>query len=108
MFSGTVMENLRFGRPEAADEEVHAAAQRLGTHEMLLRLPVGYATPVGERVPPQRRERQLITITRAMVAEPRILILDEATSAVDPQTGRSSSTLEELFAKRTSLSSRTV
>ncbi|MFO1458864.1 MAG: ABC transporter ATP-binding protein [Verrucomicrobiota bacterium] len=104
LFSGTVMENLRFGRPEAADEEVHAAAQRLGTHEMLLRLPVGYATPVGERGANfSAGERQLITITRAMVAEPRILILDEATSAVDPQTERViQHALEELFAKRTS------
>lgn len=104
LFTGTVMDNLKFGRPEATDDEVFSAARRLGTHGMLERLPEGYATPVGERGGNfSAGERQLITITRAMVAEPRILILDEATSAVDPQTERViQHALEELFARRTS------
>lgn len=104
LFTGTVMDNLKFGRPEATDDEVVSAARRLGTHEMLVRLPQGYATEVGERGANfSAGERQLITITRAMVAEPRILILDEATSAVDPQTERViQHALEELFARRTS------
>jgi len=105
LFSGTVMDNLKFGRPEAADEEVYSAAQRLGTHELMLSLPSGYATEVGERGANfSGGERQLITITRAMVAAPRILILDEATSAVDPQSERMiQQALERLFERRTSV-----
>lgn len=104
LFTGTVMDNLKFGRPEATDDEVEAAARRLGTHEVIGRLPEGYQTKVGERGGNlSAGERQLITITRAMVAEPRILILDEATSAVDPQSERLiQQALERLFARRTS------
>lgn len=104
LFTGTVMDNLRFGRPGATDQEVIAAATKLGTHDVIARLPEGYQTKVGERGGNfSAGERQLITITRAMVAEPRILILDEATSAVDPQTERLiQHALEELFARRTS------
>ena len=104
LFTGTVMDNLKFGRPEATDDEVFSAARRLGTHELLSALPDGYSTAVGERgASVSAGERQLITMTRAMVAEPRILILDEATSAVDPQTERViQHALEELFARRTS------
>lgn len=104
LFTGTVMENLKFGRPEATDEAVVAAARKLGTHEVIERLPEGYHTRVGERGGSlSAGERQLVTITRAMVAEPRILILDEATSAVDPQTERLiQQALEQLFARRTS------
>lgn len=104
LFTGSIMDNLKFGRPEATDEEVFSAARRLGTHEMLSRLPEGYSTLVGERGANfSAGERQLVTITRAMVAEPRILILDEATSAVDPQTERViQHALEALFARRTS------
>ncbi|HTH48782.1 MAG TPA: ABC transporter ATP-binding protein [Candidatus Limnocylindria bacterium] len=104
LFTGTVMDNLRFGRPDATDAEVIAAATKLGTHDVIARLPEGYHTKVGERGGNfSAGERQLITITRAMVAEPRILIFDEATSAVDPQTERLiQHALEELFARRTS------
>lgn len=104
LFTGTVMDNLKFGRPDASDEAVIAAAKKLGTHDVIMRLPEGYQTKVGERGGNfSAGERQLITITRAMVAEPRILILDEATSAVDPQTEHLiQHALEELFARRTS------
>jgi ABC-type multidrug transport system fused ATPase/permease subunit len=104
LFTGTVLENLKFGRPDATDDEVIAAAKRLGTHDIISRLPQGYHTKVGERGGSlSGGERQVITITRAMVAEPRILIFDEATSAVDPQTERLiQHALEELFARRTS------
>lgn len=104
LFTGTVMDNLKFGRPEATDAEVEAAARKLGTHDVIGRLPEGYQTKVGERGGNlSAGERQLITITRAMVAEPRILILDEATSAVDPQSERLiQQALERLFARRTS------
>lgn len=103
LFTGTVMENLKFARPEATDEEVVQAAQILGTHEIILRFKEGYATKVGERGGNfSAGERQLLTFTRAMVAHPRILILDEATSSVDPQTeGIIQHALEKLFEKRT-------
>ncbi|MFM7818314.1 MAG: ABC transporter ATP-binding protein [Verrucomicrobiota bacterium] len=104
LFTGTVLDNLKFGRPEATEEEVIQAARRLGTHEIIERLPGGYATEVRERGGNlSAGERQLITITRAMVADPRILILDEATSAVDP--GIESviqRALSTLFQRRTS------
>jgi ATP-binding cassette subfamily B protein len=104
LFTGTVMENLKFGRPRASDEEVIDAAKTLGTHEIILRFAEGYQTRVGERGGNfSAGERQLLTFTRAMVARPRILILDEATSAVDTQTERLiQRALEELFARRTS------
>ena len=103
LFTGTVLENLKFGRPDASDEDVMEAARTLGTHEMILRFAGGYATKVGERGGNfSAGERQLLTFTRAMVARPRILILDEATSAVDPGTEQKiQQALEKLFDRRT-------
>ncbi len=103
LFTGTLMENLKFGRPDASDDSVIAAAQALGTHAVIERMPAGYSTEVRERGGNfSAGERQLITITRAMVSDPRILILDEATSAVDPQTERViQNALETLFERRT-------
>ena len=103
MFSGTVMENLRFGRPQATDEEVIDAAKTLGTHDVILRFKDGYQTRVSERGGNfSAGERQLLCFTRALVAEPSILILDEATSAVDPHTERViQHALEKLFERRT-------
>jgi ABC-type multidrug transport system fused ATPase/permease subunit len=87
LFSGTVMDNLKFARPDCPDEEAIAAAKALGSHEIVENLPKGYDTDVEERgVRLSQGERQLICFTRAMVADPRILILDEATSAVDGLT----------------------
>ncbi|MBL9139836.1 MAG: ABC transporter ATP-binding protein [Verrucomicrobiales bacterium] len=105
LFTGTVMENLRFARMDATDDEIIADARTLGTHDVIERLKQGYATPVGERGNSlSAGERQLICITRAMVARPRVLILDEATSAVDPQTeARIQNALERLFERRTSV-----
>jgi ATP-binding cassette subfamily B multidrug efflux pump len=103
LFTGTVIENLKFGRPGATDDEVMQAAKTLGTHDLILRFADGYQTRVGERGGNfSAGERQLLTFTRAMVAQPRILILDEATSAVDAHTeGVIQHALEELFARRT-------
>jgi ATP-binding cassette subfamily B multidrug efflux pump len=103
LFTGTVMENLKFGRPHATDAEVERAAQRLGTAEIIARFADGYQAKVAERGANfSAGERQLLTFTRAMVAQPRLLILDEATSAVDAQTERViQHALQELLANRT-------
>ncbi|MBM3834220.1 MAG: ABC transporter ATP-binding protein [Verrucomicrobia bacterium] len=103
LFTGTVMENLKFGQSSVCDEEVINAARTLGTHDIILRLEKGYETKVSERGGNfSAGERQLITFTRAMVAQPRILILDEATSAVDSRTeGLIQHALEKLFERRT-------
>jgi ATP-binding cassette, subfamily B, multidrug efflux pump len=104
LFTGSVMENLKFGRPDAEDDEIISAATMLGTHEIILRFKEGYQTLVTERGSNfSAGERQLLTFTRAMAANPRILILDEATSAVDPHTEAIiQNALERLFEKRTS------
>jgi ATP-binding cassette subfamily B protein len=104
LFTGTILENLKFGRPSAPDEEVIQAAKTLGTHETILRQEKGYETSVAERGSNfSAGERQLICFTRALVACPRILILDEATSAVDSQTESViQHALERLLERRTS------
>lgn len=104
LFSDTVMNNIRYGRPEATDEEVIAAARLAHAHEFIERLPDGYNTVLGERgTGLSQGQRQLLAIARAALANPRLLILDEATSSVDTRTERQiQAALEQLLADRTS------
>ncbi len=104
LFSDTVMNNIRFGRPGATDEEIIAAAKLARAHDFIERLPQGYQTKLGERGGGlSQGQRQLLSIARAALAEPRILILDEATSSVDTRTERQiQAALEQLMAGRTS------
>jgi ATP-binding cassette subfamily B multidrug efflux pump len=104
LFSTSVMENIRFGRPSASDEEVIAAARLARADTFIERLPQQYATVLGERgAGLSQGQRQLIAIARAALADPRILILDEATSSVDTRTERLiQQALETLLWGRTS------
>ena len=104
LFTGTVLENIRLGRPGATDAEVRAAATSLDCLDLLESLPQGFATEVGERgTSLSLGQRQLICFTRALLANPRILILDEATSSVDTITeSRLQHALDRLLATRTS------
>ena len=87
LFSTTVRENLTFGRPEATDEEIEQAARHAQAHEFIERLPEGYDTVIGERgITLSGGQRQRIAIARALVVDPRILILDDATASVDAST----------------------
>jgi ATP-binding cassette subfamily B protein/subfamily B ATP-binding cassette protein MsbA len=87
LFSGTIMENIRYGRLDASDAEVEAAARAANAHDFISRLPDGYNSKIGERGGTlSQGQRQLIGIARAILADPRILILDEATSSVDTRT----------------------
>jgi len=104
LFSDTVMNNIRFGRPEASDAEVIEAAKLARAHDFVERLPEGYQTVLGERGSGlSQGQRQLLSIARAALAQPRVLILDEATSSVDTRTERQiQAALEQLLAGRTS------
>jgi ATP-binding cassette subfamily B protein len=87
LFTGTVLENIRYGRLDASDEEVYAAARLANAEQFIHRLPHGYATVLSERASNlSQGQRQLLAIARAILADPAILILDEATSSVDTRT----------------------
>ncbi len=87
LFSATVRENLAFGRPDASDAELERAARLAQAHEFVERLPDGYDTLVGERgITLSGGQRQRLAIARALVLDPRVLILDDATASVDAET----------------------
>lgn len=104
LFSDTALNNIRYGRPEATDEEVIAAAQLARADEFINHLPDGYQTVLGERGGGlSQGQRQLLAIARVALIDPRILILDEATSSVDTRTEREIQTaFEKLLQGRTS------
>ncbi len=105
LFAGTIGENIGFGRPNATDEEIRAAAAAVGVDEFISELERGYDTEVGERgAQLSAGQRQLIAFARALIADPRILVLDEATSNVDLHTeGRIEQGLRRLLSGRTSI-----
>jgi ABC-type multidrug transport system fused ATPase/permease subunit len=105
LFSGTIAENIAFGRPGATEANVETAARGVGAWEFIAALPEGLQTEVGERgVQLSAGQRQLVAFARALVADPRILVLDEATSNVDLHTeGRIEAGLRRLLAGRTAI-----
>jgi len=103
LFTGTVMENIRYAKPDATDAQVFEAARQIGTYDAIVALKDGFNTEVGERgANMSMGQRQLICFTRAFLADPRIFMLDEATSAVDTATELTvQQSLERLLAGRT-------
>jgi ABC-type multidrug transport system fused ATPase/permease subunit len=105
LFSGSVGENIAFGRPGASEQEVEAAARAVHAHDFIAALENGYDTQIGERgIQLSAGQRQLVAFARALVADPRILVLDEATANVDIHTeGRIEAGLRRLLAGRTAI-----
>lgn len=105
LFSGTVMENIRYGNLGATDDEIIEVAQTVGAHEFIMKLPEGYQTDVRERGGRLSvGQRQLISLSRALLADPRVLIMDEATSSIDAYTELIiQQALDKIFQNRTSI-----
>ena len=106
LFTGTVKENIKYGKLEAAEEEIIEAAKKVSAHEMIMNLEKGYDTQVGERGRNlSEGQRQLVSFARTLIADPPILILDEATSSIDPYSELLiQEALETLLKGRTSIS----
>lgn len=105
LFGGTIRENIAYGKPDATQEEIEAAARKANAHEFIRQFPEQYATVVGERgVQLSGGQRQRVAIARAVLKDPAILILDEATSALDSESERLvQEALDELMKGRTSI-----
>jgi ABC-type multidrug transport system fused ATPase/permease subunit len=105
LFSGTLGDNIAFGRPDASASEVEAAARAVHAHDFIAALEHGYDTQIGERgIQLSAGQRQLVAFARALIADPRILVLDEATANVDIHTeGRIEAGLRRLLAGRTAI-----
>ena len=104
LFSGTIRDNIRYGRLDATDEEIEEAAKAVNAHEFIMELENGYETEISERGSRLSiGQRQLLAFARTMVSNPRILILDEATSSIDTHTERLvQQGIEKLLKGRTS------
>ncbi|MDR2606131.1 MAG: ABC transporter ATP-binding protein/permease [Oscillospiraceae bacterium] len=104
LFSGTVRDNIRYGKLDASDEQIRRAAETVGAHEFISALPKGYDTEVGEGGDLMSTgQKQLISFARAILADPKIFVLDEATSSIDTESERKIQTASEtLLAGRTS------
>lgn len=103
LFAGTIMDNIRYGKPEASDEEVIRAARRANAHEFIMSFPDGYDTDIGQRgVKLSGGQKQRLSIARVFLKNPPILIFDEATSALDNESEKVvQQSLEELAKNRT-------
>jgi ATP-binding cassette subfamily B protein len=105
IFSGNLLDNIRYGRLDATDEEVKEAARRVHVDELIRKMPMGYRTEIRERGNNlSQGERQLIAFARTLLSDPSILILDEATSSIDTQTERLlQEGIKEMLKDRTSI-----
>jgi ATP-binding cassette subfamily B protein len=105
LFNDTILYNIRYGRPDASDDEVIEAARAAHIHDFILTLPAGYETMVGERgLKLSGGEKQRVAIARALLKNPRILIFDEATSALDSRSEKAiQAELERIAQGRTTL-----
>jgi ATP-binding cassette, subfamily B, bacterial len=105
LFAGTVIENIRYGKPDATEEEIIMAAKQANAHDFIMTLPNGYATDIGQRgVKLSGGQKQRLSIARVFLKNPPILIFDEATSALDNESERAvQNSLERLIKNRTTL-----